>query len=152
MSTALFDLKLRKGDTLENETIELFVRLRTSWFSFSFKSQTKLWKILINGEVQPLFKCNLFLLRQSLSILLLFIKIIPLPLHKFSSFLLVSWILFLKSWSLGRIILDNGILMLSSVSYSLMEEITFLIFWRVFTLFWILFVPVWTMIKLGFFE
>ena len=42
MSTALFDLKLRKRDTLENETIELFVRLKTSPFSFSFMSQTKL--------------------------------------------------------------------------------------------------------------
>ena len=42
MLPAFFDLKLRKGDTLENETIELFVRLRTSPFSFSFMSQTKL--------------------------------------------------------------------------------------------------------------
>ena len=29
MLLAFFDLKLRKGDTPENETIELFVRLRT---------------------------------------------------------------------------------------------------------------------------
>ena len=155
MLPAFFDLRLRKWDMLENETIELFVRLRTSSLSFPFMSQaefTALEKFLINREVPLLFKCNLLLLRQVLSMLLLFIKIIPLPLHKFSSFLLVSLILSSKSWSLRWIILDNAIFMLSSVSYSLIEEITFLIFWRVFTLFWISFVPLWIIIKLGFFR
>ena len=52
-----------------------------------------------------------------------------------------------KSWSLRWIILKNDILMLSSLSYSLIEEITFLIFWRVFTLFCMSFVPVWIIIK-----
>ena len=92
MLPAFFYLKLRKGDTLENETIELFVRLRTSPLSFLSMSQTEFAafeKFLISREVPPLFKCNLLLLRQVLSILLLFIKIIPLRLHKFSSFLLV---------------------------------------------------------------
>ena len=88
---------------------------------------------------------------QVLSMLLLFIKIIPLPLNKCSSFLLFSLILSSKSWSLQWIMLDNAILMLSSVSYSLIKKITFFIFWRVFTLFWISFVPVWIIIKLGFF-
>ena len=52
-----------------------------------------------------------------------------------------------KSWSLRWIILKNDILMLSSLSYSLTEEITFLIFRRVFTLFCMSFVPVWIIIK-----
>ena len=97
MLPAFFNLRLRKRDTLENETIELFVRLRTLSLSFSFMSQaefTALEKLLINREVPLLFKCDLLLLRQVLSMLLLFIKIIPLPLHKFSSFLLVSLICF----------------------------------------------------------
>ena len=66
MLPAFFDLKLRKGDTLENETIELFVRLRTSRLSFSFMSQTEFTtfeKFLIDREVPPSFKCNLLLLR-----------------------------------------------------------------------------------------
>ena len=97
MLPAFFNLRLRKRDTLENETIELFVRLRTLSLSFSFISQaefTALEKLLINREVPLLFKCDLLLLRQVLSMLLLFIKIIRLPLHKFSSFLLVSLICF----------------------------------------------------------
>ena len=94
----------------------------------------------------------MLLLRQVLSVLILFIKIKPLPLHKFSSFLLFSLILSSKSWSLKWIIPDNAILLLSSVSQSLIEEITFLIFWKAFTLFWISFVPVWIIIKLGFFS
>ena len=67
---------------LENETIELFVRLTTSSLSFSFMCQndfTAFEKFLINREVPLLFKCNLLLLRQVLSILLLFIKVKPLP-------------------------------------------------------------------------
>ena len=76
-----------------------------------------------------------------------------MPLHKFSSFLLVRLTLSSKSWSLRWIILDNAILTLSSLSLSsLIEEIAFLIFWRVFTLFCRSFVPVWIIIKLGFFE
>ena len=131
MLPAFFDLRLRKWDVLENEAIELFVRLRTSSLSFPFMSQaefTALEKFLINREVPLLFKCNLLLLRQVLSVLLLFIKIILLPLHKFSSFLLVSLILFSKSWSLQWILQGNAIFMLSSVLCSLIEEITFLIF------------------------
>ena len=155
MLPAFFDLRLRKWDTLQNETIELFVRLWISPLSFSFMSQTEFTafeKFLINRKVSLLFKCNLLLLRQVLSMLLLFIKIILLPLNKFSSFLLVSLILSSKSWSLRWIILDNAIFMLSLVSYSLIEEITFLIFWRVFTLFWISFASLWIIIKLGFFR
>ena len=67
-------------------------------------------------------------MRQVLSMFVLFIKIIPLPLHNFSSFLLVSLILSSKSWSLLWIVLDNAIFMLSLVSYSLIEEITFCIY------------------------
>ena len=48
-------------------------------------------KFLINRDVPLLFKCNLLLLRQVLSVLLSFINIMPLPLHRFSSFLLVSF-------------------------------------------------------------
>ena len=54
---------------VENETIELFVRLRTSSLAFLFMSQaefTALEKFLINREVPVLFKCNLLLLRQVL--------------------------------------------------------------------------------------
>ena len=58
-------------------------------------------KFLINREVPLLFKCNLLLLRQVPSMSLLCIKIIPSPLHKFSSFLLVLLILPSKSWSLS---------------------------------------------------
>ena len=71
---------------LENETTELFVRLRTSSLSFPSMSQaefTALEKFLINREVPHLFKCNLLLLRQVLSMLLLFKKIKPLPLQIF---------------------------------------------------------------------
>ena len=107
------------GSEIENETIELPARLRTSPFSFSFISQTEFTtfeKSLINREVPLCFwwgkRCQ-------------FIKIIPLPLHKFPSFLLVSLISSSKSRS---ITLDNAILILSSVSYYLMEEITSLIF------------------------
>ena len=67
MLPAVFDLKLRKQDTLENNAIELFVRLRTSPLSFSFMSQiqfTTFEKFLISREVRLLFKCNLPLLRQ----------------------------------------------------------------------------------------
>ena len=71
MLRAFFDVKLRKVDILENETIELFVRLRTSSLSFSF---TTFEKFLTNREVPLLFKCNLLLFRQVLSMLLLFIK------------------------------------------------------------------------------
>ena len=166
MLPALFDVKLRKWNTLENETIELFVRLRTLLLSFclwakqsslpqnSLKTKTEFTSLekLINREVTLLFKCNLILLRQVLSMLLLCITVILLPLLKSSSFMLVSLILSSKSWSLRWKIPDNAMLRLSSVSYSLMEEITFLIFWRVFTLFWISFVPVWIIIKLGFFR
>ena len=76
----IFDLKLRKWDTLENETIKLFAR--TSPLLFLFMSQTEftiLEKVLINKEVQLLFKCNFVLLKQVVSMLLFFIKIIPLP-------------------------------------------------------------------------
>ena len=142
MSPAFFDLKLHKWDTLENETIELFARLRSSPFSFSFISQTEFTifeKYLINRGVPLCFwwgwRCQ-------------FIKIIPLPLDKFSSFLLVSLISSWKSWSLRSITLDNTILILLSVSYSLMEESTFLIFWRVFTLFWVSNVLVRIIIKI----
>ena len=65
MLPAVFDLKLRKQDTLENNAIELFVRLRTSPLSFSFMSQiqfTTFEKFLTSREVTLLFKCNL--LRQ----------------------------------------------------------------------------------------
>ena len=94
MLPVFFDLKLRKWDNLEHEIIELFVRLRTSPLSFSFMSQTEFTAyeiFLISRKVPLLFKCNLLLLRQVLSMLLLFIKIIPLTLHKFPSFLLVSF-------------------------------------------------------------
>ena len=108
---------------LENETIELFVRLITSSLSFPFMHQaefTALEKFLINRQVPPLFKSNLLLLRQVTALvimLLLFIKIKTLPLQKIP-----------KSWSFRSIILDNAIFMFSLVSYSLNEEITFLIF------------------------
>ena len=77
MLPAFFDLRLRKWDMLENETIELFVRLRTSSLSFPFMSQaefTALEKFLISREAPLLIKCNLLLSRQVLSMLLLFIK------------------------------------------------------------------------------
>ena len=69
MLPAFFELRLPKRDKLENETIELFVRLRTSSLSFSFTSQAKftaLETFLINREVPLLFKFNLLLLRQVL--------------------------------------------------------------------------------------
>ena len=96
---------------IKNFTIIIFV-YRSDFTAFE--------KFLINREVPHLFKCNLLLLKQVLSMLLLFIKLISLPLHKLSNFLLVSLILSSKSWSL-RWILDNPIFMLSSVSYSLID-------------------------------
>ena len=54
-------------------------------------------KCLINRTVPLLFKCNLLLLRQEPSISLLFMNLIPLPLHKFSNFLLISLISSSKS-------------------------------------------------------
>ena len=102
MLLAFCDFKLHKWDALEKEAIELFVNLRPSPLSFLFMSQTEftaLETFLINREVPLLFKCDLLLLRQVLSMLLLFIKIMPLLLHKFSSFVLISLILSSKSWS-----------------------------------------------------
>ena len=96
---------------IKNFTIIIFV-YRLDFTAFE--------KFLINREVPHLFKWNLLLLKQVLSMLLLFIKLISLPLHKLSNFLLVSLILSSKSWSL-RWILDNPIFMLSSVSYSLID-------------------------------
>ena len=57
-------------------------------------------KIFTNSAVPLLFKCNLLLLRHEPSILLLsFMNLIPLPLDKFSNFLLISLISSSKSWS-----------------------------------------------------
>ena len=46
-------------------------------------------KNVTKRAVPLLFKCNLLLLRHEPSILLLLMNIIPLPLHKFSNFLLI---------------------------------------------------------------
>ena len=63
MLPAFFDLRLRKWDTLENETTKLFVRLSTSPLSLSFIGQTEFTafeKILINREVPLLFNVICF--------------------------------------------------------------------------------------------
>ena len=50
MLPAFFELKLQNWDTLENETMALFVRLRTSPLSFSFMSENyRFWKADIGG-------------------------------------------------------------------------------------------------------
>ena len=48
-------------------------------------------KPFTNRTVPLLFKCNLLLLGHEPSILLLLINLIPLPLHRFSNFLLIVY-------------------------------------------------------------
>ena len=54
-------------------------------------------KVFTNRAVTLLFKCNLLLLRNKPSISLLLMSLIPLPLHKFCTFLLISLTFSLKS-------------------------------------------------------
>ena len=50
-------------------------------------------KLFTNRAVPLLFKCNFLLLRHEPSVLLLSMNFIPLPLYKFSNFLLISYFL-----------------------------------------------------------
>lgn len=52
MLPAFFDLKLFKWNLLENETIEMFAKLRTSTLSFLFTSKTDFatFEINLNNE------------------------------------------------------------------------------------------------------
>ena len=69
MLPVFFDLKFCKWDTLENETIELFVKLRTSPLSFPIMSQTEFTylceKFLINREVPQASAVNVAIIYKN---------------------------------------------------------------------------------------
>ena len=71
-----------------------FVRLLTcpSMFPYNQSGSTIFAKFFVKRAVPLLLKCNLLLFREELFTLLLSIKRIPFPLHRFSSFLLSSLI------------------------------------------------------------
>ena len=97
----------------------------------------------VKGAAPLLLRCNLLLFREELFTLLLPIKHIPLPLHRFSRFLLNSLISSFTSWSSRWIALDKTISISSFTSFSLIAFITFLIFCKVLTIFVMSMVTEW---------
>ena len=83
-----FDLKLPKWDTSEAINEESFVRLLTcpSMFLYNQSELTIFAKFFVKTAAPLLLKCNLLLVRKELFMLLLSIKHIPFPLHRFWSF------------------------------------------------------------------
>ena len=102
MFLEFFILKFLKSETLlvflaEAMFVVLSVALSLKLHNqFGFRACEKFFT---NRAVPLLFKCNLLLLRHEPSILVLLMDLIPLPLHKFSNFLLTSLISSSKSWS-----------------------------------------------------
>ena len=100
MFLGFFILKFLKSETLLVLLAEakLVVLSVTLWLKlhnqFGFRTCEKYFT---NRAVPLLFKCNLLLLRHEPSILVLLMNLIPLPLHKFSKFLLISLISSSKS-------------------------------------------------------
>ena len=100
MFLGFFILKFLKSETLlvllaEAKLVVLSVTLSLKLHNqFGFRTCEKYFT---NRAVPLSFKCNLLLLRHEPSILVLLMNLIPLPLHKFSNFLLISLISSSKS-------------------------------------------------------
>ena len=100
MFLGFFILKFLKSETLlvllaEAKLVVLSVTLSLKLHNqFGFRACEKAFT---NRAVLLLFKCNLLLLRNKPSILLLLMSLIPLLLHKLRNFLLISLIFSSKS-------------------------------------------------------
>ena len=81
MFLGFFFLKLLKSETL----LVLFAEAKLVILSARLSKRAVYLSVI-------LFQCNSLLLRHELSLLLLLMNLIPLPLHKFSNFLLISLI------------------------------------------------------------
>ena len=95
MFLAFFILKFLESETLLVLLAESKLVVLSATLSLKFHNHFGLRaceKFFTNRAVPLLFKCNLLLLRHEPSILLLLMNLIPLPLHKFSNFLLISLI------------------------------------------------------------
>ena len=131
MFLGFFILKFLKSETLlvllaEAMFVVLSVTLSLKLHNqFGFRACEKFFT---NRAVPLLFKCNLLLLRHEPSILLLLMNLIPLPLHKFSNFLLISLISSSKFWSSRWMTFEKVIFLSLLTSISLMVVMTFLTF------------------------
>ena len=131
MFLGFFILKFLKSETLlvllaEAKLVVLSVTLSLKLHNqFGFRACEKFFT---NRAVPLLFKCNLLLLRHEPSILLLLMNLIPLPLHKFSNFLLISLISSSKFWSSRWMTFEKVIFLSLLTSISLMVVMTFLTF------------------------
>ena len=100
MFLGFFILKFLKSETflvlLSEELVVLSATLSLKLHNHFGLSAFE--KVFTNRAVTLLCKCNLLLLRNKPSILLLLLmSLIPLPLHKFCNFLLISLTFSLKS-------------------------------------------------------
>ena len=138
MFLGFFILKFPESETLLVFLAEAKLVVLSATLSLKLHNQFGLKvceKCFTNWAVPLLFKCNLLLLRHEPSILVLLMNLIPLPLHKFSNFLLISLISSSKSWSSRWMTPEKAICSSLLRSISLMVVITFLTFWGVLTLF-----------------
>ena len=100
MSLGFFILEFLKSETLLVSLAEAKLVVLSATLSLKLHYQFGLRvyeKFFTNRAVPPSFKCNLLLLIHEPSILLLSTNLIPLTLHKFSNFLLISLIFASKS-------------------------------------------------------
>ena len=94
MFLGFFILKFLKSETMlvllaEAKLVVLSITLSLKLHNQKLENCEKTCeKSFTNRAVPLLFKCNLLLLRHEQSILVLLMNLIPLPLHKFSNFLL----------------------------------------------------------------
>ena len=100
MFLGFFVLKFLKSETLLVLLAEAKLVVLSATLSLHLRNQFGLRaceKAFTHRVVPLLFKCNLLLPRHESSILSLLMNFIPLPLHKFSNFLLISLISSSKS-------------------------------------------------------
>ena len=138
MFLGFFILKYPESETLLVLLTEVKLVVLSATLSLKLDNQFGLRtceKFFTNWAVPLLFKCNLLLLRHEPSILVLLMNLIPLPLHKFSNFLLISLISSSKSWSSRWMTPEKAICTSLLKSISLMVVMTFRTFCSVLTLF-----------------
>ena len=131
MSLGFFILEFLKSETLLVLLAEAKLVVLSATLSLKLHYQFGLRvyeKFFTNRAVPPSFKCNLLLLIHEPSILLLSTNLIPLTLHKFSNFLLISLIFASKSWSLRWMTFEKAICISFLTSIFLMVVMTFLTF------------------------
>ena len=131
MSLGFFILEFLKSETLLVLLAEAKLVVLSATLSLKLHYQFGLRvyeKFFTNRAVPPSFKCNLLLLIHEPSILLLSTNLIPLTLHKFSNFLLISLIFASKSWSLRWMTFEKAICISFLTSNFLMVVMTFLTF------------------------